>query len=330
MPMGIPMSFPSGLSTPPSNPLSSLPFPLSPIPPSIPLPTSLTIPTVHLSRHLSAFPAIPTVSLSCHPSATPTILYLSSHLSHCQLCHSCHLSCCQLCNSAFPAIFPTVNMSLAAASQLPTIPGSILWMSSIGLVVDCTYCGLAVLLTICQSDKNGNAGKPMARHPKCKFFKFFPELLQYPDILNSIPLSSPSPTISPTQPPPMDSASTLVFCPSLEWEAVLDYIFNNDGNGLDELQQALQVSMAAQPTVPLHIPLIHELMGPVLSGPAASQQVMAPLQAPLEPPSMTQPPSAAQPARKQPRITNQLDPTWACDLCAWAQQEIEEGRTAEC
>lgn len=107
--------------------------------------------------------------------------------------------------------------------------------------------------------------------------------------------------------------------------AQLDYIFNNDGNGLDELRQALQVSMAAQPSVPLHIPSIHELMGPVLSGPAASQQVTAPLQAPLEPPSMTQPPSVAQPARKQP-----WDPTWACDLRAWAQQEIEEGRTAEC
>jgi hypothetical protein len=91
--------------------------------------------------------------------------------------------------------------------------------------------------------------------------------------------------------------------------AQLDYIFNNDGNGLDELQQALQVSMAAQLSVLLHIPSIHELMGPVLSGPAASQQVTAPLQAPLEPPSMTQPPSAAQPARKQPQITNQLDRT---------------------
>jgi hypothetical protein len=36
-------------------------------------------------------------------------------------------------------------------------------MTSIGLVVDCPNCGIAVPVTICQSDKNGNAGKPMAR-----------------------------------------------------------------------------------------------------------------------------------------------------------------------
>ncbi|KAG2336492.1 hypothetical protein BDR05DRAFT_953322 [Suillus weaverae] len=54
----------------------------------------------------------------------------------------------------------TDNMS---ASQLPTIPDAILRMSSIGLMIDCTYCGLAVSLTICQSDKNSNARKPMAR-----------------------------------------------------------------------------------------------------------------------------------------------------------------------
>ena len=32
---------------------------------------------------------------------------------------------------------------------------------------------------------------------------------------------------------------------------------------------------------------------------------------------------------RQPRITNQLDPTWALDLHARAQQEVEEGRIAE-
>jgi hypothetical protein len=81
----------------------------------------------------SAFPAVP------YPAIYPTV------------------------NSAVPTIFPTINMSLAAASQLPTIPGAILQMLSIRLVVDCTYCGLAISLTICQSDKNGNGRKPMAR-----------------------------------------------------------------------------------------------------------------------------------------------------------------------
>ncbi|KAG1752223.1 hypothetical protein EDB19DRAFT_1903610 [Suillus lakei] len=125
-------------------------------------------------------------------------------------------------------------MSLAAASQLPTVPGAILRMSLIGLVVDFTYCGLAVSLTICQSDRNGNAGKLMARHSQCNFFKFFSELLQYPDILATIPSSSKSPTIlsaPPNMPPsffaglqmqpaPLHAAGTLAFPRPLKWEAV--------------------------------------------------------------------------------------------------------------
>ncbi|KAG1732328.1 hypothetical protein EDD22DRAFT_1053933 [Suillus occidentalis] len=293
--------------------------------------------------------------------------------------------------AVFPAIIPAVNMSLVAASQLPTIPGAILRMSSIGLVVDCTYCGLAVSLTICQSDKNGNGGKPRQGTQSANSSNSSPSCYNTPTFLHLYPcqahhqqfyqLSPPPPWTQPAPSsfvPPSNMKQLrrkgspcegdfcrkpralrctrrmcLKHCVSKGGCAIhsqvskdcenmdgtdrdqdfefaqLDYIFNNDGNGLDELQQALQVSMAAQPSVPLHIPSIHELMGPVLSGPAASQQVTAPLQAPLEFPSMTQPPSAAQPARKQPRITNQLDPTWARDLRAQAQQEIEEGRTAE-
>ncbi|KAG1717681.1 hypothetical protein EDB19DRAFT_1999173 [Suillus lakei] len=125
-------------------------------------------------------------------------------------------------------------MSLAAASQLPTIPGAILRMSSISLAVDFTYCGLAVSLTICQSDRNGNAGKLMARHSQCNFFKFFSELLQYPDILATIPSSSKSPTILSAPPEyaaiilcrpanaaaPLHAAGTLAFPRPLKWEAV--------------------------------------------------------------------------------------------------------------
>ena len=36
-------------------------------------------------------------------------------------------------------------------------------IAGIGLVVDCSKCGGAVPLTICQSDRSGNQGKPMAR-----------------------------------------------------------------------------------------------------------------------------------------------------------------------
>ncbi|KAG2744767.1 hypothetical protein P692DRAFT_20877488 [Suillus brevipes Sb2] len=113
------------------SPLSASPAIYQPFPPPI-----------SLSRHLSAFPATyqpfpPPISLSRHPHCQPLLP---------SICLSYHPLPFPP-SSTSPAIFPAVNMSLAAASQLPTIPGAILRMSSIGLV----------------SDKNGNAGKPMAR-----------------------------------------------------------------------------------------------------------------------------------------------------------------------
>ena len=36
-------------------------------------------------------------------------------------------------------------------------------VAGVGLVIDCSKCGGAVPLTICQSDRSGNKGKPMAR-----------------------------------------------------------------------------------------------------------------------------------------------------------------------
>ncbi|KAG1795002.1 hypothetical protein EV424DRAFT_1547694 [Suillus variegatus] len=92
----------------------------------------------------------------------------------------------------------------APPPQLPLIPGTALRMTSIGLVVDCLTCGVAVTVTICQSDRNGNAGKPMARHGPCGFFKWFPELFNYPEILARIPRSSSSPQLSAA--PAMPSA----------------------------------------------------------------------------------------------------------------------------
>ena len=35
--------------------------------------------------------------------------------------------------------------------------------TSVELAIDCTVCGGLAMLSICQSDKNGNAGKPVAR-----------------------------------------------------------------------------------------------------------------------------------------------------------------------
>ncbi|KAG1892916.1 uncharacterized protein F5891DRAFT_1197021 [Suillus fuscotomentosus] len=179
----------------------------------------------------------------------------------------------------------------------------------------------------------------MARHPQCNYFKFFPELLRYPDILATIPSSSKSPTIPiappnmlpssfsglPMQFPPWMQPAPLSFVPpsngkrlrrkgspcegpfchkpralrctrhmclkhcegeggcvihakgskDVDWmdhdydfefaqADPLDYILDNEGDGLEELQQALQTSMATQPGAPLYVPSIHELMGPVL------------------------------------------------------------------
>jgi len=60
------------------------------------------------------------------------------------------------------ARFTIAASAMSPPLKLPTIPGTMLRMTSIGLSVDCTVCGAAIQLTICQSDRNANAGKPMA------------------------------------------------------------------------------------------------------------------------------------------------------------------------
>ncbi|KAG1892819.1 hypothetical protein F4604DRAFT_1913514 [Suillus subluteus] len=45
---------------------------------------------------------------------------------------------------------------------------------------------------------NGNSGKPMAKHPSCSFYRWFPQLLAFPSIINLIRSSSPSLSYSPT------------------------------------------------------------------------------------------------------------------------------------
>ncbi|KAG1882184.1 hypothetical protein F4604DRAFT_1991921 [Suillus subluteus] len=47
-------------------------------------------------------------------------------------------------------------------------------------------------------DLNGNSGKPMAKHPSCSFYRWFPQLLAFPSIINLIRSSSPSLNYSPT------------------------------------------------------------------------------------------------------------------------------------
>lgn len=126
-------------------------------------------------------------------------------------------------------IVPTDNISLAGVPHFPSIPGAILWCDQsdsliIPTVVSPSRCQSYILC--------GNAGKPMPRHAQRFFFQFFLELLRYPNTLATIPSSSKLPTIlsAPSNMlpsscaglpmvPELDAAGTLVFCPSLEWEA---------------------------------------------------------------------------------------------------------------
>ncbi|KAF8553449.1 WD40 repeat-like protein [Imleria badia] len=63
-------------------------------------------------------------------------------------------------------------------------------LTSVGLAVDCTKCGGSAMLSICKSDRNGNAGKPVAKHPQCSFYRFFPLLTTSMAIMALIPAGS--------------------------------------------------------------------------------------------------------------------------------------------
>lgn len=59
---------------------------------------------------------------------------------------------------------PATNLNLPLqADDLRVLSELAIYVTTIGLVVDCAKCGSAVPLTIRQSDRHGNKGKPMAR-----------------------------------------------------------------------------------------------------------------------------------------------------------------------
>ncbi|KAG1722833.1 uncharacterized protein EDB91DRAFT_1340348 [Suillus paluster] len=80
--------------------------------------------------------------------------------------------------------------------------------TSIGIVLDCGRCGIAIPLLICRSDLNRNSGKPMAKHLSCSFYRWFPQLLAFLSIINLIRSSSPSLSYSPTFTSSQPAAST--------------------------------------------------------------------------------------------------------------------------
>ncbi|KAG2133105.1 hypothetical protein BD769DRAFT_1386266 [Suillus cothurnatus] len=246
----------------------------------------------------------------------------------------------------------------APPPQLPLIPGTALRMTSIGLVVDCLSCGAAVPVMICQSDRNGNAGKPMARHGPCGFFKWFPELFNYPEILAHIPRSSSSPQLSAVPAPSQSKRPqkrgpdcvrdlcrrpSALQCPegkcamhctedggcTIHSAPIIDDTLDAEGFGYYHLHQALSQSLVAEgleapQPLPGRVPSIHDLLmapPPTVPSPAGTSAHL---------------PSSARPSTtpvskmsKPPHITSQLDPLWQQDLQQRAQKELESTRVAE-
>ncbi|KAG1775787.1 hypothetical protein EV702DRAFT_1046677 [Suillus placidus] len=254
----------------------------------------------------------------------------------------------------------------APPPQLPLIPGTALRMTSIGLVVDCLTCGVAVPVTICQSDRNGNAGKPMARHGPCGFFKWFPELFNYPEILARIPRSFPSPQLSavPAMPSAVPAPSqskrpqkrgpdcvrdlcrrpSALQCPegkcamhctedggcTIHSAPILDDVtLDAEGFGYYHLHQALSQSLVADGLeAPPPLPAHVPSIHDLLTAPAPTIPPLASTSARLPSPAR---PSTTPVSRmsKPPRITSQLDPLWQQDLQQRAQKELESTRVAE-
>jgi hypothetical protein len=89
----------------------------------------------------------------------------------------------------------TTYMSSLQQADLAFIASLSLRVEPFGLAIDCPTCGGTVPITICVSDKHGNAGKPMAKvcvalssdtcvvdyctnlpcqHPLCSYYHFSP------------------------------------------------------------------------------------------------------------------------------------------------------------
>ena len=95
------------------------------------------------------------------------------HLKHIRLPALIFLVACLLSAlfSAFSSpYYPIPSMVSLLKKTSSLSPGNVtllhdlnLWLTSIGLVMDCKGCGNAITLTLCQSDHKGNAGKQMAR-----------------------------------------------------------------------------------------------------------------------------------------------------------------------
>ena len=118
----------------------------------------------------------------------------------------------------------------------------------------------------------------------------------------------------------LDEDGHVLFQADNELLSDAELLVDDDGFGYEQLQHALQASITTKaPQAPSYVPSLHDLLSAPRNPSAPSQHALGV-------------PSTSIPHRKptrQPRITNQLDPMWALDLHARAQQEVEEGRIVE-
>ncbi|KAG1760564.1 hypothetical protein EV702DRAFT_1242805 [Suillus placidus] len=110
-------------------------------------------------------------------------------------------------------LFMDPSTSALSQADIAFLSSIFLRVSAGRLVTDCIHCGSTVALTICVSDNNGNKGKPMARHPLCVFFRWFPQLASRPHLMAFLPASKSSPTPPSSQ--PLASSSTTFLPPPL-------------------------------------------------------------------------------------------------------------------
>ncbi|KAG1812461.1 uncharacterized protein BJ212DRAFT_1483099 [Suillus subaureus] len=216
-------------------------------------------------------------------------------------------------------------------------------LSPTGFITDCTSCGGAVTLSICRSDKNGNGGKPMARHTSCSFYWWYPKLLAFLHITSLIPMSTASPSPPSSQPITSSSSTTLTMlpppltqplsrCQHKQGECPFHRLNNGppmlgdkeddflieepeDGSfGHEDLCQALHASLQdlGFPIPDAPLPSMHNLLS-ALPAPIPCNHIQLPsifLEGDSSPPPM--------------------DPIWATDLHAQARQEADDKQVEEC
>ena len=138
------------------------------------------------------------------------------HLKHIRLPALIFLVTCLLSAlfSAFSSPYYLISSMASLLEKTSSLsPGNVallhdlnLRLTSIGLVMDCEGCGNAITLTLYQSDRKGNAGKPMAR--VSALFLSLPttshSLITAPPVrvlqVVSLPPTPPSPLLARTRP----------------------------------------------------------------------------------------------------------------------------------